>query len=114
LTFKHVFTEWIEKQSIRETTKKQYMHQSKLPLKMFGNKLIQDITKNDILEFLQSYQIRGKLATCYQLYRILRRVFDYCVAYDYIEYNICDRIKYKIIFKLPKVKHHKAILEKDL
>ena len=29
LTFKHVFTEWIEKQSIRETTKKQYIHQSK-------------------------------------------------------------------------------------
>ncbi len=114
LTFKHVFTEWIEKQSIRETTKKQYMHQSKLLLKVFGNKLIQDITKNDILEFLQRYQIRGKLAKCYQLYRILRRVFDYCIAYDYIEYNICDRIKYKIIFKLPKAKHHKAIHEKDL
>ncbi|WP_027338233.1 integrase arm-type DNA-binding domain-containing protein, partial [Helicobacter bilis] len=25
ITFKYVFTEWIEKQSIRETTKKQYM-----------------------------------------------------------------------------------------
>ena len=114
LTFKYVFNEWIEKQSIRETTKKQYMHQSKPLLKVFGNKLIQDITKNDILEFLQRYQVRGKLAICYQLYRMLRRVFDYCIAYDYIEYSVCDRIKYKIIFKLPDVKHHKAILEKDL
>ena len=114
LTFKHVFTEWIEKQSIRETTKKQYIHQSKPLLKVFGNKLIQDITKNDILEFLQRYQVRGKLAICYQLYRMLRRVFDYCIAYDYIEYSVCDRIKYKIIFKLPKAKHHKAIFEKDL
>lgn len=114
LTFKHVFTEWIEKQSIRETTKKQYKHQSKPLLKVFGNKLIQDITKNDIVEFLQGYQVRGKIAICYQLYRMLRRVFDYCIAYDYIEYSVCDRIKYKIIFKLPIVKHHKAILEKDL
>lgn len=114
LTFKHVFTEWIEKQSIRETTKKQYKHQSKPLLKVFGNKLIQDITKNDIVEFLQGYQVRGKIAICYQLYRMLRRVFDYCIAYDYIEYSVCDRIKYKIIFKLPIVKHHKAIHEKDL
>lgn len=114
ITFKYVFTEWIEKQSIRETTKKQYIRKSKPLLKVFGNKLIQDITKNDILEFLQRYQIRGKLNTCYELYRALKRVFDYCIAYDYIEYSVCDRIKYKIIFKLPKVKHHKAILEKDL
>ena len=56
LTFNHVFNEWIEKQSIRETPKKQYIHQSKPLLKVFGNKLIQDITKNDIVEFLQSYQ----------------------------------------------------------
>ena len=56
LTSNNVFNEWIEKQSIRETTKKQYMHQSKPLLKVFGNKLIQDITKSDILEFLQSYQ----------------------------------------------------------
>ena len=81
---------------------------------MFGNKLIQDITKNDIIEFLQSYQVRKKLNICYQLYRMLKRVFDYCIAYDYIEYSACDRIKYKIIFKLPDVKHHKAIHEKDL
>lgn len=114
LTFNHVFTEWIEKQSIRETTKKQYIHQSKPLLKVFGNKLIQDITKNDIVEFLQSYQVRKKLKTCYDLYRSLKRVFDYCIAYDYMEYSVCDRIKYKIIFKLPKTKHHKAIHEKDL
>lgn len=114
LTFKYVFTEWIEKQSIRETTKKQYIHQSKPLLKVFGNKLIQDITKNDIVEFLQSYQVRKKLKTCYDLYRALKRVFDYCIAYDYMEYSVCDRIKYKIIFKLPKTKHHKAIHEKDL
>ena len=114
LTFNHVFNEWIQKQSIRETTKKQYIHQSKPLLKVFGNKLIQDITKNDILEFLQSYQVRKKLNICYQLYRALKRVFDYCIAYDYIEYSVCDRIKYKIIFKLPKAKHHKAIHEKDL
>ena len=56
LTFNHVFNEWIEKQSIRETTKKQYIRKSKPLLKVFGNKLIQDITKNDIVEFLQSYQ----------------------------------------------------------
>ena len=56
LTSNNVFTEWIEKQSIRETTKKQYIHQSKPLLKVFGNTLIQDITKNDIIEFLQSYQ----------------------------------------------------------
>ena len=61
LTFNHVFNEWIQKQSIRETTKKQYIHQSKPLLKVFGNKLIQDITKNDILEFLQSYQVRKKI-----------------------------------------------------
>ncbi len=79
---------------------------------MFGNNLIQDITKNDIVEFLQSHQVRGKLTTCYQLYRILKRVFDYCIAYDYIEYSVCDRIKYKIIFKLSIVKHHKAIQSK--
>lgn len=114
LTFKYVFTEWIEKQSIRETTKKQYIRKSKPLLKVFGNKLIQDITKNDIVEFLQSYQVGGKLNTCCELYRALKRVFDYCIAYDYIEYSVCDRIKYKIIFKLPKAKHHKAIHEKDL
>ena len=114
LTFKYVFNEWIEKQSIREITKKQYIRKSKPLLKVFGNKLIQDITKNDIVEFLQSYQVGGKLNTCYELYRALKRVFDYCIAYDYIEYSVCDRIKYKIIFKLPKAKHHKAIFEKDL
>ena len=115
ITFNHVFTEWIEKQSIRETTKKQYIHQSKPLLKVFGNKLIQDITKNDIVEFLQSYQVRKKLKTCYDLYRALKRVFDYCIAYDYIEYSVCDRIKYKIIFKpRNKKRHYKTIHEDEL
>ena len=115
LTFKHVFNEWIEKQSIRETTKKQYIHQSKPLLKVFGNKLIQDITKNDIIEFLQSYQVRKKLNTCYELYRALKRVFDYCIAYDYIEYSVCDRFEYKILFKpLNKKRHYKTIHEDEL
>ena len=81
---------------------------------MFGNKLIQDITKNDIVEFLQSYQKRKKLSICYQFYGMLKQVFNYCVAHDYVEYSVMDRIKYKILFKLPKVKHHKAIHEKEL
>ncbi|WP_233706160.1 phage integrase central domain-containing protein, partial [Helicobacter bilis] len=98
--------------SIRETTKKQYIHQSKPLLKVFGNKLIQDITKSDIIEFLQGYQVRKKLTICYQLYRMLRRVFDYCIAYDYIEYSVCDRIKYKIIFKLPNENIIKQYLKK--
>ena len=49
---------------------------------MFGNKLIQDITKSDIIEFLQGYQVRDKLAICFEIFAIIRQVFRYCVSYD--------------------------------
>ncbi len=114
LTFNRVFNEWIEKQGIREITKQSYKRHTKPFLAKFGNTLIQDITKNDIAEFLQGYQVSGKLVLCNYMFQIIKRVFNYCVAYDHLEYGVCDRIKYKIIFKLPIVKHHKAIHEKDL
>ena len=115
LTFNHVFTEWIEKRDIRDVTKQGYKNNIKPFLAKFGNTLIQDITKSDIIEFLQSYQVRDKLAICFQIFAIIRQVFKYCVSYDYIEYSVCDRFEYKILFKpRNKKRHYKTIHEKDL
>ncbi len=64
---------------------------------------------------MQSYQVRDKLAICFEIFAIIRQVFKYCVSYDYIEYSVCDRFEYKILFKpRNKKRHYKTIHEDEL
>lgn len=57
---------------------------------MFGNKLIQDIAKNDNLEFLQSYQFNKIKETllCYVFLLIIQEIFHEILIYDITYINI--------------------------
>ena len=115
ITFSDVFMEWLEKKNIREKTKTYYKILIKSFMMRLGNKIINEISKSDIIEFLQSYQEKGKYAICERIFSLIKQVFNYCVAYDYIDFSVCDRIKYNILFKKrDKKKHYKPLNTKEL
>ena len=114
ITFIDVFNKWIASKTIREVTKQNYINTLKSFINVFGKRSIHDINKSDIIEFLASYQAKNKFAFSYAIFTLIKQIFNYCVAYDYLEFNVCDRIKYNILFKKPQTTHHKIIKEKEL
>ena len=80
--------------------------------KYFKNKLIQDISLSDVLDFIKSYQNRGVIDLSHRLLSDVGQIFDYAIVQNLIDYNCCPQVRKAIIKK--KVKGHACIKESEI
>lgn len=78
----------------------------------FKNKLINQISIDDVINFLKKYQQRGVIDISHRLLSDISQVFDYAIITNKIEINFCSKIRKALIQK--KITGHACILEKDL
>ena len=78
----------------------------------FKNKLINEISINDVISFLKKFQQRGVIDISHRLLSDISQVFDYAIITNKLETNFCSKIRKALIQK--KVKGHACIVENDL
>ena len=78
----------------------------------FKNKLINQISIDDVINFLKKYQQRGVIDISHRLLSDISQVFDYAIITNKIEINFCSKIRKALIQK--KVKGHACIVENEL
>ena len=79
---------------------------------MFRNKLINQISIDDVINFLKKYQQRGVIDISHRLLSDISQVFDFAIITNKIETNFCSKIRKALIQK--KVKGHACIDENEL
>lgn len=80
--------------------------------KYFKDKLIQDISLDEVLGFIKSYQARGVVDLSHRLLSDIGQIFDYAIVMNLIDHNFCSKIRKAIIQK--KVKGHACIDESEI
>ena len=66
---------------------------------MLGNKLLQDITKDDVREVIWRKKDQGYDAAAAAVHGLLKRMFDYAVNQEIVEINPVRKIKSDYVFK---------------
>jgi len=80
--------------------------------KYFKDKLIQDISLDDVLGLIKSYQARGVVDLSHRLLSDIGQIFDYAIVMNLIDHNFCSKIRKAIVQK--KVKGHACINESEI
>ncbi len=78
----------------------------------FKDKLIQDISLDDVLGLIKSYQARGVIDLSHRLLSDIGQIFDYAIVMNLIDHNFCPKIRKAIVQK--KVKGHACINESEI
>jgi len=78
----------------------------------FKDKLIQDISLDDVLSLIKSYQARGVVDLSHRLLSDIGQIFDYAIVINLIDHNFCPKIRKAVVQK--KVKGHACINESEI
>ncbi|WP_181882411.1 tyrosine-type recombinase/integrase [Helicobacter didelphidarum] len=114
LGFSDVATQWFNIKNIRQVTYNANKYLLKTLFKRFTNMPLDKITRQDIKDFLQEYQNKGKLAHSKRLFNVLQSIYEYALSNDYVATSPFHRMQYKLLFKMPTTTHHKSFNENEL
>lgn len=105
MTYEESFSKWIEEHTIEisKSTLYNYKKDSKYPINFFGGKNVMEITRDDIIEFINTEISKGYAgSTIYSIFKGVKSTFEWLLNNGYIDDNPCYKIP------LPK-KNYKEI-----
>lgn len=62
-------------------------------LKAWWNKPLSSITRRDVIDAIDAVKVRGRDCMAHHLLAHMRRVFNYAIGRDMLEYSPCDRLR---------------------
>lgn len=115
-TFENVSKEWVELQRIRlgETTLSKYeraLERDFYPI--IGQKIISDITRQDLISIAQKIQERGANETAHRLLNLCNQIWRYALQLDKVEHNIVNDISKKDVLQSFKKSNFRTITDKE-
>jgi integrase len=114
-SFIEVFNEWLYQKSVKWTTKhleevKRRAHKDLIPF--FRDDYVEDITSQDILDFIRRVESRSNYDITHRLYRDIHAVMRYAISIGVITHNVAEPLRGALIPNT--VVNQKTITKKEL
>ncbi|MGB6329852.1 MAG: integrase arm-type DNA-binding domain-containing protein [Halarcobacter sp.] len=113
-TFKNISEKWLSKMK-NEWVDKTYIKVENVirnhAYPYIGNKLIEDITRTDILNIIDRMNTKGLHGSAEKMMSNFNRIYKYAVTYNYVEHNIIADIDKKNIIVSTSNNHMSAIMK---
>ncbi|WP_044417608.1 tyrosine-type recombinase/integrase [Halarcobacter anaerophilus] len=115
-TFKNISEKWLSKMK-KEWIDKTYVKVENVirnhAYPYIGNKLIEDITRTDILNIIDRMNTKGLHGSAEKMMSNFNRIYKYAVTYNYVEHNIIADIDKKNVIISTSNNHMSAIIKED-
>ena len=114
-SFIEVFNEWLYQKSVKWTTNhleevKRRAHKDLIPF--FRDDYVEDITSQDILDFIRRVESRSNYDITHRLYRDIHAVMRYAISIGVITHNVAEPLRGALIPNT--VINQKTITKKEL
>ena len=114
-SFVDIFNEWLYQKSVKWTTKhleevKRRAHKDLIPF--FRDDYVEDITSQDILDFIRRVESRNNYDITHRLYRDIHAVMRYAISIGVITHNIAEPLRGALLPNV--VVNQKTITKKEL
>lgn len=107
MTFEYVAREFMQTETIKESTKKRNLFAFQYLFNAIGKHPINEITARELLEVIRLYDSQGKNETARRMRSKASQVFRYAIALGYCSRNVANDIQG--IIKSKRAKHFSAI-----
>jgi integrase len=114
-SFVDIFNEWLYQKSVKWTTKhleevKRRAYKDLIPF--FRDDYVEDITSQDILDFIRRVESRNNYDITHRLYRDIHAVMRYAISIGVITHNIAEPLRGALLPNV--VVNQKTITKKEL